>query len=131
MVLAVVVAYRILAAALVVRVIAGWFGYFRYTRWIRPAYALTDWLVEAIRPVLPIAGGVGWSPPAPPLGLRSGEGRGGEEGRSRWAPDHLKKKKTRKAGSGRRQLTVRAIVRRSTTGTALPSSIENQHSFGH
>src|SRR5213596_286793 len=36
MVLAVVVAYRILAAALVVRVIAGWFGYFRYTRWIRP-----------------------------------------------------------------------------------------------
>src|SRR5256885_16611442 len=24
---------------------------------------------------------------------RSGEGRGGEEGRSRWGPDHLKKKK--------------------------------------
>src|SRR6266536_2806419 len=30
MVLAVVVAYRVLVAALVVRVIAGWFGYFRY-----------------------------------------------------------------------------------------------------
>src|ERR1041384_1451137 len=27
------------------------------------------------------------------IGMRSGEGRGGEEGRSRWAPDHLKKKK--------------------------------------
>src|SRR5256885_15110093 len=25
--------------------------------------------------------------------MRSEEGRGGEEGRSRWAPDHLKKKK--------------------------------------
>src|SRR2546425_416515 len=49
-------------AALVVRVIAGWFGYFRYTRWIRPAYALTDWLVEPIRRVLPIAGGFDWSP---------------------------------------------------------------------
>src|SRR3989475_9506098 len=62
MVLAVVVTYRILVAALVVRVIAAWFGYFRYTRWIRPAYALTDWLVEPIRRVLPIAGGVDWSP---------------------------------------------------------------------
>src|SRR5256885_7103848 len=27
------------------------------------------------------------------VGARSGERRGGEEGRSRWAPDHLKKKK--------------------------------------
>src|SRR2546430_6309261 len=27
---------------------------------------------------------------------RSGEGRGGEEGRSRWAPDHLKKKKEKR-----------------------------------
>jgi len=62
MVLAVVVAYRILVAALVVRVIAAWFGYFRYTRWIRPAYTLTDWLVEPIRRVLPIAGGFDWSP---------------------------------------------------------------------
>src|SRR6058998_3936976 len=40
----------------------GCFGYFRYTRWIRPAYALTDWLVEPIRRVLPIAGGFDWSP---------------------------------------------------------------------
>ena len=60
--LTVVVAYRIIVAALVVRVLAGWFGYFRYTRWIRPAYALTDWLVEPIRRVLPIAGGFDWSP---------------------------------------------------------------------
>src|SRR3989475_7495249 len=74
MVLAVVVAYRILVAALVVRVIAGWFGYFRYTRWIRPAYALTDWLVEPIRRVLPIAGGFDWSPPAAWRGVVGPEG---------------------------------------------------------
>src|SRR5256886_6902265 len=30
------------------------------------------------------------------LGIRSGERRGGEEGRSRWAPYHLKKKKKKK-----------------------------------
>src|SRR5690348_346444 len=47
-VLGVVVAYRIIVAALVVRVFAGWFGYFRYTRWLRPAYVLTDWLVEPL-----------------------------------------------------------------------------------
>src|SRR5256886_15517596 len=30
----------------------------------------------------------------------SGEGRGGEEGRSRWWPDHLKKKKEKASVSG-------------------------------
>jgi len=60
--LTVVVAYRIIVAALVVRVLAGWFGYFRYAGWVRPAYALTDWLVEPIRRVLPPAGGLDWSP---------------------------------------------------------------------
>src|SRR5256885_13546798 len=32
---------------------------------------------------------------------RSGERRVGEEGRSRWAPDHLKKKKNKKAAGER------------------------------
>jgi len=41
--------YKILFAALLVRVIAGWFGMFRYSRWIRPAYILTDWIVGPIR----------------------------------------------------------------------------------
>src|SRR5260370_4897218 len=36
----IVVAYNVLFAALVVRVVAGWFGAFRYARWLRPAYAL-------------------------------------------------------------------------------------------
>jgi len=54
--------YRILVVAIWVRVIAGWFGYFRYSRWVRPAYVLTDWVVEPIRRVLPPAGGFDWSP---------------------------------------------------------------------
>jgi YggT family protein len=67
--LAVDVVYRIIYVALWVRVLAGWFGYFRYSRWVRPAYALTDWLVEPIRRVLPPAGGFDWSPLAALLAL--------------------------------------------------------------
>src|SRR5438445_637698 len=48
-------AYNLLIIALVVRVVASWLGWFRYSRWIRPAYALTDWLVEPIRRLLPPA----------------------------------------------------------------------------
>ena len=55
-------AYRILFAALIVRVIAAWFGMFRYSRWIRPAYILTDWIVEPIRRVVPPLGGFDLSP---------------------------------------------------------------------
>jgi YggT family protein len=62
-------AYQILIVALVVRVIAGWLGFFRYARWLRPAYALTDWLVEPIRRVLPPMGGLDWSPLAAWLAL--------------------------------------------------------------
>jgi YggT family protein len=67
--LAVDVVYRIIYVALWVRVLAGWVGYFRYSRWVRPAYALTDWLVEPIRRVLPPAGGFDWSPLAALLAL--------------------------------------------------------------
>ena len=54
--------YDVLFIALVVRVIGSWFGAFRYARWTRPAYLLTDWLVEPIRKVLPSFGGFDWSP---------------------------------------------------------------------
>jgi YggT family protein len=54
--------YWVLVAALMLRVIASWFGFFRYARWMRPAYALTDWLVEPIRRVLPALGPLDWSP---------------------------------------------------------------------
>jgi len=67
--LALVVAYKIIVVALVVRVLASWLGYFRYSRWLRPAYALTDWVVEQIRRVLPPTGGLDWSPLAAWLAL--------------------------------------------------------------
>jgi len=54
--------YSVLFAALLLRVIGSWFGLFRYSRWMRPAYALTDWLVEPIRRLLPPMGALDWSP---------------------------------------------------------------------
>jgi YggT family protein len=54
--------YRILLYALIIRVIAGWFGLFRYSRWIRPAYILTDWIVEPIRRIVPTLGAFDVSP---------------------------------------------------------------------
>src|SRR5439155_638150 len=47
----------------------GALGFFRYSRWLRPAYALTDWVVEPIRRVLPPTGGLDWSPLAAWLAL--------------------------------------------------------------
>jgi YggT family protein len=60
--LLIVFAYRVLVAALFVRVIAGWLGYHRYTRLLRPVYVLTDWVVEPLRRVLPPVGRFDWSP---------------------------------------------------------------------
>src|SRR5256885_15354429 len=48
------------------------------------------------RSARPRAGSPG---PARVWAVRSGEGRGGEEGRFRWAPGHLKKKKKKKIGN--------------------------------
>ena len=58
----IVAAYSVVFAALVVRVISSWFGVFRYTWWVRPAYVLTDWVVEPIQRLLPSTGGLDWSP---------------------------------------------------------------------
>src|SRR6266540_2338980 len=60
--LAIVALYNVLFVALVLRVVASWFGFFRYARWMRPVYALTDWLVEPIRRLLPPMGALDWSP---------------------------------------------------------------------
>ena len=54
--------YRILMYALIVRVLAAWFGLFRYSRWVRPAYILTDWIVEPIRRLVPSLGAFDISP---------------------------------------------------------------------
>jgi YggT family protein len=55
-------AYRVMVFAILVRVIASWFGAFRYSRWIRPAFILTDWIVEPIRRVVPPLGPFDVSP---------------------------------------------------------------------
>jgi YggT family protein len=55
-------AYFILVAALLLRVIGSWVGVGRYNRWMRYAYTLTDWLVEPIRRRLPGFGIVDFSP---------------------------------------------------------------------
>lgn len=55
-------AYNVLFIALVVRVVGSWIGAFRYSRWTRWAYLLTDWLVEPIQRVLPPFAGFDWSP---------------------------------------------------------------------
>jgi YggT family protein len=58
----VIVAYDVLFFALLARVILSWFGIGRYTRWMRPVYWVTDWLVEPIRRVLPPVGMFDFSP---------------------------------------------------------------------
>jgi YggT family protein len=55
-------AYRILFVALIVRIIASWFGMFRYSKWIRPFYLLTDWIVQPLRRIIPTLGAIDLSP---------------------------------------------------------------------
>jgi len=56
------IAYKILFYAIVVRVVASWLGYFQYTRWLRPVYAITDWIVLPMRRVIPPLGMIDLSP---------------------------------------------------------------------
>ena len=46
----------LLKVALIVRVISSWFGRGEYSRWLRPAYWLTDWLIRPLRRVVPPVG---------------------------------------------------------------------------
>lgn len=54
--------FQILVLALIIRVVASWFGKGAYTPWLRPAYLLTDWLVNPIRRLLPPFGMIDLSP---------------------------------------------------------------------
>ena len=54
--------FSLLILALVVRVIASWFGIGAYNRMFRPVVLMTEWLVAPIRRVLPPTGMVDWSP---------------------------------------------------------------------
>jgi len=60
--LVVEVAFDVLFLAVFVRAIASWLGAFRYSRWMRPIYWLTDWIVEPIRRLLPPTGAFDFSP---------------------------------------------------------------------
>jgi YggT family protein len=54
--------FTILMAALLIRVIASWLGIGPYRGWMRPVVALTSWLIEPIRRVLPPFGPFDLSP---------------------------------------------------------------------
>jgi YggT family protein len=52
----------VVTIALIARVIGSWFGAGRYNRWMRPAYVLTDWIVNPLRKVVPTIGMIDISP---------------------------------------------------------------------
>ncbi len=45
-------AANLVSVAIMVRVIGSWVGLDRYNRWMRPAYVLTDWIIEPLRKVI-------------------------------------------------------------------------------
>lgn len=53
---------QLMMLAILVRVIASWFGVPSFAGWLRPAVFLTDWLLEPIRRRLPPLGPVDLSP---------------------------------------------------------------------
>jgi YggT family protein len=55
-------AFGLVMLALFVRVVGSWLGAGPYTRWMRPFYWLTDWMVNPIRRVLPAVGVFDLSP---------------------------------------------------------------------
>ena len=54
--------FTILMAAILIRVIASWLGIGPYRRWMRPVVALTSWLIDPIRRILPPLGMFDFSP---------------------------------------------------------------------
>jgi YggT family protein len=54
--------FTMLRFALIVRVIASWFGVSTYSKWMRPIVVLTDWILEPLRRVLPPFGPLDLSP---------------------------------------------------------------------
>jgi YggT family protein len=54
--------FTILMAAILIRVIASWLGIGPYRKWMRPVYALTNWLIDPIRRILPPVGIFDFSP---------------------------------------------------------------------
>ena len=55
-------AFWLLRIALLVRVVGSWFGVSPHARWMRPFTALTEWILEPLRRVLPPFGPLDLSP---------------------------------------------------------------------
>ena len=55
-------AFGLVMAAIFVRVIASWFGVSPYRSWMRPIVALTNWIIEPVRRLLPPMGMIDFSP---------------------------------------------------------------------
>ena len=54
--------FTVLMGAILVRVIGSWLGAGPYTRWMRPVYVLTDWLIRPIQKIVPALGPFDVSP---------------------------------------------------------------------
>jgi YggT family protein len=54
--------FTILMTAILIRVIGSWLGIGPYRKWMRPIYALTNWLIDPIRGILPPVGIFDFSP---------------------------------------------------------------------
>jgi YggT family protein len=53
--------FTLLMTAILIRVIASWLG-LSYRRWMRPIMALTNWIIDPIRRILPPFGMLDFSP---------------------------------------------------------------------
>jgi YggT family protein len=60
--LAVYLAAQVVLFSLIARVIGSWFGAGRYSPLLRPAYRLTDWIVEPLRRFIPPIGMIDITP---------------------------------------------------------------------
>lgn len=54
--------FTVLMTAILIRVIGSWLGIGPYRKWMRPVYALTNWLIDPIRRLLPPLGVIDFSP---------------------------------------------------------------------
>jgi YggT family protein len=54
--------FTVLMIALLIRVISSWFGISPYRPWMRPVMALTNWIIDPIRRILPPFGMIDFSP---------------------------------------------------------------------
>jgi YggT family protein len=53
---------QLVLLALIMRVIGSWLGAFRYNRWMRPVYLLTDWIIQPLQKIIPPVGVIDFTP---------------------------------------------------------------------